>query len=137
MRHGKTTKIFGRKKAPRLAMIRNLATSLVLYEKIKTTETKAKYIRPYVERLITKGKKNNLHTRRELLKKLFVESAVKKILDELSPRFKDRRGGYLRIIKLGFRRGDAAKVVKIEFVESGIKPAAGEVKRAKVKAAKK
>lgn len=131
MRHGKTTKIFGRTKAPRLAMIRNLATSLVLYEKIKTTETKAKYIRPFVERLITQGKKNNLHTRRGLLKKLFVESAVKKILDELSPRFKDRKGGYLRIVKLGFRRGDAAKVVKIEFVESGAKPAAGEIKRAK------
>ena len=119
-------------------MIRNLATSLVLYEKIKTTETKAKYIRPYVERLISKGKKNNLHTRRELLKKLFVESAVKKVLDELSPRFKDRNGGYLRIVKLGFRRGDAAKVVRIEFVESGAKPAAaGAVKHTKVKVAKK
>lgn len=137
MRHGKTTKIFGRKKAPRTAMIRNLATSLVLYEKIKTTETKAKYIRPYVERLISQGKKNSLHTRRELLKKLFVESAVKKVLDDLSPRFKNRNGGYLRVVKLGFRRGDAAKVVRIEFVESGAKPAAGAAKVKRTKVAKK
>lgn len=117
MRHGKTTKIFGRKKAPKAAMMRNLATSLVLYEKIKTTEPKAKYIRPYVERLITLGKKNSLYARRGLLKKLFLQSAVKKVLEELAPRYKDRNGGYLRIIKLGFRRGDAAKVVKIEFVK--------------------
>lgn len=116
MRHGKTTKIFGRKTGPKAAMIRNLATSLVLYEKISTTEPKAKYIRPYVERLITLGKKNNLFARRRLLSKLYVESAVKKVLDELAPRYKDRKGGYLRIVKVGFRRGDAAKVVRIEFV---------------------
>lgn len=117
MRHGNKKKIFGRRAAPRKALTRNLATSLVLYEKIKTTETKAKYIRPYVEKLITLGKKNTLHTRRELLSKLFVESAVKKILEELSPRYKERKGGYLRIIKLGYRQGDAAKVVRIEFVK--------------------
>ncbi len=88
-----------------------------MYEKIKTTETKAKYIRPYVEKLITLGKKNTLQTRRELLSKLFVDSAVKKVLEELSPRYKERKGGYLRITKLGFRQGDAAKVVRIEFVK--------------------
>ncbi|PIR67065.1 MAG: 50S ribosomal protein L17 [Parcubacteria group bacterium CG10_big_fil_rev_8_21_14_0_10_36_14] len=118
MRHHIKTKTLGRKKASREALFRSLATSLVLYEKIKTTEAKAKLLRSYVEKMITLGKKNTLHTRRQLLKKLYVESAVKKVLDDLSPRFSQRKGGYLRITKLGFRRGDAAKMVKIEFVES-------------------
>ncbi|MBU1180221.1 50S ribosomal protein L17 [Patescibacteria group bacterium] len=109
-------KTLGRKKAPREALLRSLATSLVLYEKIETTEAKAKVLRPYVEKMITLGKKNTLHARRQLLAKLYLESAVKKMLDELSPRYKERKGGYLRIVKLGFRQGDAAKMVKIEFV---------------------
>ena len=116
MRHHNKTKTLGRKKAPREALLRSLATSLVLYEKIKTTEAKAKVLRPYVEKMITLGKKNTLHARRQLLAKLYLESAVKKVLDELSPRFKERKGGYLRIVKLGFRQGDAAKIVRIEFV---------------------
>ena len=117
MRHGDKTKILGRTKAPRVALIRSLATSLVLYEKIKTTETKAKVLRPFVERLITIGKKNTLQGRRQLLAKLYLESAVKKVIDELAPRYAERKGGYLRIVKLGFRRGDAAKEVRIEFVK--------------------
>lgn len=117
MRHGNKKKIFGRKAQPKNAMLKNLAASLILYEKIKTTESKAKYIRPYVEKLITLGKKNTLQARRALLSKLFVESAVKKVLEELSPRYKERKGGYLRITKLGFRQGDAAKVARIEFVK--------------------
>lgn len=116
MRHRIKTKILGRTKAPRTALMRSLATSLVLYEKMKTTEAKAKAIRPYVEKLITTGKRNDLHARRELLRKLYVESAVKKVLENLAPRYKDRKGGYLRIVKLGFRQGDAAKMVRIEFV---------------------
>ena len=118
MKHRKKTKTLGRQKAARESLIRNMATSLILYEKIKTTETKAKVLRPYVEKLITLGKKNTLHARRQLLAKLYLETAVKKVLDELSPRFKDRKGGYLRITKLGFRQGDAAKIAKIEFVAS-------------------
>ena len=116
MRHRNKTKTLGRKKAPREALLRSLATSLILYEKIKTTEAKAKVLRPYVEKMITLGKKNTLHARRQLLAKLYLESAVKKALDELSPRYKERKGGYLRIVKLGYRQGDAAKMVKIEFV---------------------
>lgn len=117
MRHGKTTKVLGRTTAPKKALVRNLATSLVLYEKIETTETKAKVLRPYVERLITIGKKNTLQARRQLLAKLYLASAVKKVLEDLAPRYAERKGGYLRIVKLGFRKGDAAKVVKIEFVK--------------------
>jgi len=118
MRHRKKNKTLSRKDGARTALMRSLATSLVLYEKIKTTEAKARVLRPYVEKMITLGKKNTLHARRQLLAKLYIESAVKKVLDELSPRMKDRKGGYLRIIKLGKRQGDGAEMVRIEFVES-------------------
>jgi len=116
MRHRKKEKILDRKKDQRRALLRGLATSLILYEKIKTTEAKAKAIKPIVEKLITKGKKHDLNTRRELLKYLYLKNAAKKVLEELSPRYKERKGGYLRIIKLGQRQGDAAKIVQIEFV---------------------
>jgi len=116
MRHRNNVKTLDRKTAPRKALLRGLATSLILHEKIKTTEAKAKVIRPLVERLITKGKANNLVARRELLKVLYVENAAKKVLDNLSPRYKERKGGYLRIIKLAPRQGDAAQMVQIEFV---------------------
>ena len=116
MRHRNTTKTLDRKAASRNALLRSLATNLVLYEKIKTTEAKAKAMKPFVEKLITKGKSGDLHARRELLKVLYVDSAVEKVLKELSPRYKDRKGGYTRIIKLGHRQGDGAKMVQIEFV---------------------
>jgi large subunit ribosomal protein L17 len=117
MRHRKKGKILSRATAPRKALIRSLATSLVVFEKVKTTEAKAKLLRPYVEKMITMGKRGDLHARRELMKKLYTESAVKKVLEVLSPRYKERKGGYLRIVKVGIRRGDAAKVAKIEFVK--------------------
>ncbi len=116
MRHRKKGKTLDRKAAPRRALLKNLATSLVLYEHIKTTKAKAKAVKSYVERLITAGKPKTLHARRELLKKLTTPSAVEKVLTELSPRYKERAGGYTRIIKLGYRAGDAAEMVQIEFV---------------------
>ena len=116
MRHRKKTKILGRKKEPREALMRSLATNLIIYEKIKTTEAKAKALKPYVEKMITLGKKNTLHARRQLLAKLYVEGAVKKVLEVLSPRYKDRKGGYTRITKLGKRYGDRAKMAQIEFI---------------------
>jgi len=116
MRHRVKGKILGREKGPREALYRNLATSIVLYEKVKTTEAKAKAVRPMVEKLITVGKKNDLQSRRQLLAFLYVENAVKKILEDLAPRYKTRAGGYLRITPIGRRRGDAAKMVQIEFV---------------------
>jgi large subunit ribosomal protein L17 len=116
MRHRKRGKTLGRKKAPRESMFRNLASSLVIYEKIITTEAKAKAIRPIVEKLITIGKENTLTARRKLLQYLYVENAVKKVLEVLSPRYKDRKGGYTRIIKIGERQGDGAKTAQIEFV---------------------
>lgn len=116
MRHNKKTKILDRKKASREALMRSLATSLILYEKIKTTEAKAKVLRPYVEKMITLGKEPTLHHRRQLLKDLYIENAAKKVLEVLGPRYKERSGGYIRIVKIGNRQGDGAKVVQIEFV---------------------
>lgn len=116
MRHRKTVKTLDRGAAARKALLRNLATSLVLYEKIKTTRAKAKAVQPMVERVITKGRANSLHARRELLKVLTIESAVQKVLEDLSPRYKSRNGGYTRISRIGRRAGDNAEMVQIEFV---------------------
>lgn len=116
MRHRNVNKILDRKIGPRKALLRGLVTNLVLFEKIKTTDGKARAIRPIVEKLITKGKPNNLTARRLLLRQLYGENAVKKVLEVLSPRYKERKGGYVRIIKIGARQGDAANMVQIEFV---------------------
>jgi large subunit ribosomal protein L17 len=116
MRHRKKGKILDRKVGPRKALLRNLAVSLVLYEKIQTTRAKAKTLRPIVEKLITRGKINNLAARRYLLKYLYKESAAKKVLEDLGPKYKERRGGYTRILNIGRRQGDGAEVVQIELV---------------------
>lgn len=116
MRHRKVIKKLGRAAAPRKAMLRNLATSIVLHEKVKTTEAKAKAVRSVVERAITTGKKPTLAARRRLLSLFFTEHPVNKILDVLSPRYTDRKGGYTRIIKLGSRKNDGADIVQIELV---------------------
>jgi len=116
MRHRKKTVILGRKRGPRRALLSSLATSVILYERVTTTEAKAKAVRPMIERLVTKGKVNSLHVKRELNSTRIEKKAVKKILDVLGPRYKDRSGGYLRIIKQGQRQGDAAPIVTIEFV---------------------
>jgi len=116
MRHRKKGKVLDRKAAPRKALFRNLAASLILYEKIQTTKAKAKVLKPIVERLITKGKANTLAARRNLLKYLYKEAAVKKIMEDVGPRYKDRKGGYTRILNLGRRAGDAAEIVQIELV---------------------
>ncbi|HEX9664375.1 MAG TPA: 50S ribosomal protein L17, partial [Patescibacteria group bacterium] len=111
MRHRKKKKILDRNKSARQSLLRNLAGSLVLYEKIKTTEAKARAVRSVVEKYITVGKKNDLHSRRQLLKFFYTENQVKKVLEVLGPRYKERPGGYTRIVKLGQRAGDGAKVV--------------------------
>ncbi len=116
MRHRKKTIKLGRTKAPRKALLSNLAASVIVYEKIKTTEAKAKAVRSIVERLITKGKTKTIHSKREIAKVLPENKAVQKILNVLGPRYKDRPGGYTRIVKLKQRQGDAAPIVQIEFV---------------------
>lgn len=105
-----------RKRGPRRALLKNLAVSLILYEKIKTTQEKAKEVRSQVERLIQRGKKGDLTALRYLLKFL-PKNAAKKIIEDLAPAYKSRNSGFLRILKLGKRQGDAAQMVRVEFVE--------------------
>ncbi|MFH0840518.1 MAG: 50S ribosomal protein L17 [bacterium] len=116
MRHKVKGTILDRKKGPREMMLRNMASSLLMYEKIKTTEAKAKALQPIVEKLITKSKAGDLTARRALLSKLPQPLAVKKAMEVLGERYKDRDGGYTRITKLGQRQGDGAKMVQIELV---------------------
>ena len=119
MRHHNTNRKFGREKNQRRALLRSLAIALLDKEKIETTEAKAKEIRPYVEKLITKGKKADLATRRLLNSKLGSGGNLvsAKIVNDLSVRYKDRNGGYLRIVKTGNRNGsDGAAMAIIEFV---------------------
>lgn len=116
MRHRSKVKILDRKKGPREALLRNLAAQIVLYEKVRTTEAKAKTIKPFVEKMITLGKKPSLHARRQLGSFFYTEHPVKKILEDLGKRYENRSGGYTRIIKLGKRQGDGASMVQIELV---------------------
>lgn len=116
MRHRKKKVTLDRKKAPREAMLRNLAESVILYEKIRTTEAKAKAVRPFVEKLITRSKESTLHNRRELHKTLYTKNAIAKCLEVLGPRYAQRPGGYTRIVKIGPRQGDGAKMVQLELV---------------------
>jgi large subunit ribosomal protein L17 len=116
MRHRKKGTILGRKKASREALLRNLAASVILYEKVKTTQAKAKAVKPLVERAITAGKQPTLATRRKLLSFFYTEHPVKKIFDILGPRYLNRPGGYTRIVKLSPRKNDGAEMVQIELV---------------------
>ena len=105
-----------RKKGPRKALLRSLANNFFIYEKIKTTEAKAKELRPIAEKDITRAKKNDIASRRILLKTLNPKT-VKKIIEEIAPKYKDRNGGYTRILKLGPRNSDGAKMVIIELIK--------------------
>ena len=116
MRHRVKGKTLDRAKAPRELMLKNLASSIIIYEKVKTTQAKAKAVKPLVEKLVTIAKKNDLTARRKLLDVLYHKKAVNKALEILGPRYKDVNGGYTRIIKLGQRQGDGAEMAQIEFV---------------------
>jgi large subunit ribosomal protein L17 len=116
MRHRSKGRILSRPTASRKSLLANLAQSIILHEKVRTTEAKAKEVRSLVERLITIGKKATLASRRQLLAKLPTANAVKKIIEVLAPRYEKRAGGYTRITKIGPRQGDAAKMVVIELV---------------------
>ena len=101
-------------------MFKNLAASLIKYEQITTTLPKAKDLRPIVEKMITLGKKGSLHARRQLISKLPKDANIEKVITELSERYRDRRGGYTRIIKKGYRYGDASPMAIIEFIDRNI-----------------
>ena len=101
-------------------MFKNLAASLIKYEQITTTLPKAKDLRPIVEKMITLGKKGSLHARRQLISKLPKDANIEKVITELSERYRDRSGGYTRIIKKGYRYGDASPMAIIEFIDRNI-----------------
>ncbi len=107
----------GRKKAPREAMLRSLATSFIIYEKIRTTEAKARVLRPIAEKLITTAKKDTLHNRRQVLKTVYLAGAAKKLFEVISPRFQERKGGYTKIVKIAPRKNDGAKMAIIKLVD--------------------
>lgn len=115
MRHRRKNKKFSRPRAQRKALIKSLARSLITYERIKTTEAKAKGIRPVVERLITWGKRGDLHSRRLAYRVLGSHKLVKKLFDDVALRFSDVQGGYTRIINAGYRKGDGARLSIIEL----------------------
>ncbi len=117
MKHNRKGKTLDRSNGPRRALLRNLATSLVLYENMNTTLAKAKAVRPLVEKLITTGRVKTLASRRRLARTLTIESAVNKVLEELGPRYATRPGGYTRIIKLGRRDGDGAEIAQIQLIK--------------------
>jgi large subunit ribosomal protein L17 len=123
MRHGKTGRRLGLKTSHREAMFRNMVTSLLSHEKITTTDSKAKEIRVVAERMITLGKRGDLHAMRLAASVIREKSVVTKLFSTIAPRYKDRPGGYTRIVKLGIRQGDAAPLSLIELVEEEMKPA--------------
>lgn len=125
MRHQVHGRHLGRDTAHRLSLYRNLVTDLLRYERITTTEAKAKEIRPMAERIITLGRKGGLHERRQALRFVFDEDVVSKVFDEIGPRMRDRPGGYTRITALEPRKGDGARMASIEllgFVEAAPTP---------------
>jgi len=126
MRHGYQNKRLGRPTAHREAMLRNMVTSLLKHEKIKTTDAKAKELRKLAEKMITLGKRGDLHARRQALAVIRERDVVEKVFGELSERYRERKGGYTRIIKGGFRVGDNAPESIIEFVrdQEEVKPKA-------------
>lgn len=118
MRHKKKGRKLGRKSGNRKALLMNLACQLINYKKIKTTDSKAKELRSFIEPLVTLAKKDTLHSRRLVIKKIPKKNIVKILFKDIAPLFSERPGGYTRITKLGFRDNDRAAVSIIEFVES-------------------
>src|SRR5579862_7177800 len=120
MYHGRAKRRFNRTSEHRLAMFANMAQALIKHEQITTTLPKAKDLRPVVEKLVTLGKRGDLHARRLLIARLKDADLTKKLIDVIGPRYKGRSGGYLRIMKAGFRPGDNAAIAVIEFVDRDV-----------------
>jgi large subunit ribosomal protein L17 len=130
MRHGKAHRKLNRTAEHRKAMFANMSAALITHEQVTTTLPKAKDLRPVVEKLVTLAKKGSLHARRQAISQIKDLPAVKKLFDVIAPRYKARKGGYLRIVKAGFRFGDAAPVAVIEFVDRDVE-AKGKEDRAR------
>jgi large subunit ribosomal protein L17 len=128
MRHLKTFRKLGMNSSHRKAMMRNMVTSLIEHERIETTDTRAKELRRLADRMITLGKRGDLHSLRLSLKTIRTKTAAKKLFDDLAPRFKDRQGGYTRVVKTGRRVGDNAPMAILEW---SVQPAAEPVSKKK------
>jgi large subunit ribosomal protein L17 len=126
MRHRVAGKKLGRKTAHRVMMFRNMVTSLFDKERVRTTLDRAKAVRPIAEQMITLGKRESLHARRQALSYVKDPAVVSKLFDTLAPRFSQRHGGYTRIIRLGHRDGDGAQMAYLELIGSEFKPAKKE-----------
>ena len=133
MRHGFKGRRFARSVSHRKAMFANLAVSLIEHEQITTTLPKAKELRPIVEKLVTLGKRGDLHARRQAIAAIGSDVLAKRLFDTIAPRYASRNGGYLRIMKAGFRHGDNAAMAVIEFVDRDAS-AKGAADRARVEA---
>ncbi|GHC63175.1 50S ribosomal protein L17 [Limoniibacter endophyticus] len=133
MRHGFAGRRLSRSVGHRKALFANLAVSLIEHEQIVTTLPKAKDLRPIVEKLVTLGKRGDLHARRQVIAQIGNERVVKRLFDTLAPRYANRNGGYLRIMKAGFRQGDNAPMAVIEFVDRDTS-AKGAADKARVEA---
>ncbi|MFL1460593.1 50S ribosomal protein L17 [Roseococcus sp. DSY-14] len=120
MRHGMARRKLGVTSAHRVSMLRNMATSLLKHEQITTTLPKAKELRPYVERIITLGKRGGLHARRQVMAQVRDEKVVSKLFDTLAPRYAARAGGYTRVLKAGHRYGDMAAMAVIELMDRDV-----------------
>ena len=120
MRHGKAHRKLNRTAEHRRAMFGNMAAALIKHEQIVTTLPKAKDLRPIVEKLVTLGKRGDLHARRQAIAEIRDVAMVKKLFDVIGPRYKERNGGYTRVLKAGFRYGDSAPVAVIEFVDRDV-----------------
>ena len=120
MRHGNAHRKFNRRSNQRTALFQHLASALIKHEQIVTTLPKAKDLRPIVEKLVTLGKRGDLHARRQAIAEMRDVGMVKKLFDVIGPRYRDRNGGYIRVLKAGFRYGDSAPVAVIEFVDRDV-----------------
>ena len=116
MRHRKAGFKLGRKTPHRRALLRNLVTSILMEDRVETTLTKAKAVRPHVEKMITLGKKGDLHSRRQALSFMMTRESVTRLFDTVAPRYGERNGGYLRIVRTGFRKGDGGETALIELL---------------------
>jgi large subunit ribosomal protein L17 len=134
MRHRKAGFKLGRNTSHRRALLRNLATSVILEERVETTLSKAKAVRPQIEKMITLGKRGDLAARRLALAYLMTREAVDKLFDTIAPRMGDRNGGYLRIIRGGFRRGDGGEIAFLELLGSEVVQEEKRKKRAEARA---
>ena len=137
MRHRKAGTKLGRNTSHRRALLRNLVTSVIIEDRVETTIAKAKAVRPLVEKMITLGKKGDLHSRRQALAFMMTDDSVKRLFDTVAPRYGDRQGGYLRIVKTGFQKGDGAEKAFIELLGAEKQLDAKRQKREDTKAKKR